>query len=87
MASKATLKKMKSMFNGDLPIVNALVITGFENGNFIRSVVPVEVLTVNFNTQTMRVRYIAAVMSPEEEILTCDIDYAPFMESYKVVKQ
>lgn len=95
MPSKATLKKMKNMFNGDLPIVNARVMVGIKktpseknDGTFdierIMEVIPVEVLSVSFNTNNMRVRYIASIYSEEKEIRTDDIDADPFFEKFKI---
>lgn len=94
MPSRATQKKMDKMFNGCLPIVNAKVQVGIHktsNGDgtirieHIYDVIPVEVLTINFNTGGMRVRYIASIYSDEPEIRSVDIENTPYLEKYKVV--
>lgn len=90
MASVATSRKMKKMFDGTLPIVEASVITGLvrhqtETGSrleYIFETIPVEVLTVNFNTGGMRVRYIASIYSESPEIRTVDINNTPFLEKF-----
>lgn len=88
MASKATLKKIQNMFDGSLPITNAKVLTGIiktklENGTFdikhVYEVIPVEVLSVSFNTCNMRVRYVASIWSDEPKIETTDIDASDFL--------
>ena len=95
MPSKATLKKMKNMFNGDLPIVNARVMVVIKktpseknDGTFdierIMEVIPVEVLSVSFNTNNMRVRYIANIWSDDKKIEVTDISANPFFEKYKI---
>lgn len=95
MPSKATLKKMENMFNGDLPIVNAEVIVGIvktpseKSGidfdiKYVAETIPVEVLSVSFNTNNMRVRYIANIWSDEPKIETTDISADPFFEKFKI---
>ena len=96
MPSKATLKKMESMFNGDLPVVNAEVIVGIKKVptpldypydfdiQHITEVIPVEVLSVSFNTNNMRVRYIANIWSDDKKIEVTDISANPFFEKYKI---
>lgn len=88
MASKATLKKIQNMFDGSLPITNAKVLTGIvktklENGTFdikyVHSIIPVEVLSVSFNTRNMRVRYVASIWSDEPKIEITDIDASDFL--------
>lgn len=93
MASKATLKKMKEMFNGDLPIVKAKVKTGIiktpkTDGSFytdyVFNEIDVEVLTVNFNTGGMRIRYIANIWGNGDSIESCDISNESFMKIIKI---
>lgn len=95
MPSKATLKKMENMFNGDLPIVNAEVIVGIvktpseKEGvtydiKYVTETIPVEVLSVSFNTNNMRVRYIANIWSDDTKIEVTDISANPFFEKFKI---
>ena len=89
MPSKATLSKMKTMFDGSLPITTAKVKTGIiktliEKGNYdinyIFETIPVEVLNISFNTGNMRVRYIASIWSEVPNIEYVDIDATDFIE-------
>jgi hypothetical protein len=86
---------MENMFNGDLPIVNAEVIVGIvktpseKSGidfdiKYVTETIPVEVLSVSFNTNNMRVRYIANIWSDEPKIETTDIGANPFFEKFKI---
>ena len=93
MASKATLKKIQNMFDGSLPITNAKVLTGIiktklDNGTndikYIHSIIPVEVLSVSFNTCNMRVRYVANIWSDEPKIETVDIDASDFLSKLTI---
>jgi hypothetical protein len=71
------------MFNGDLPIVNANVTVGYTNDSYVREVISVEVLTVNFNSGSMRVRYMAKLFGELPSINTADISNEPYLESLK----
>ena len=83
MKSKATIKKEESMFNGDLPIVKANVTVAYsKETGYIKEVIDVEVLTVNFNSGSMRVRYLKKIFGDEASIQTADISNTPFMEKY-----
>ena len=84
MKSKATIKKEKEMFNGSLPIVIAKVMTGYVNKEYVFKEIAVEVLTVNFNSGTMRVRYMAKIFEDVKTIQTNDISNKPFMSGYKI---
>ena len=78
MKSKSTLKKEAEMFNGVLPVVDAEVtVERQQKGNTIKTI-PVEVLTVNFNTGTMRVRFMGKVYSDDWSIVVDDIDNTPY---------
>lgn len=90
MPSKATLSKMKTMFDGSLPITTAKVKTGIiktliEKGNYdinhIYETIPVEVLSISFNTGNMRVRYVASIWSEAPSIECVDIDATEFIEN------
>ena len=82
--SKATLKKEALMFNGDLPIVKAKVRTGYDSPSesYLFEEIDVEVLTVNFNTGGMRVRYLAVMFNSDGDtsIQSCDISNEPYMK-------
>ena len=93
MSSKASLKKMENMFDGSLPIVNAEVVVRIEKipsetqvGTFdiihVRDYIPVEILTLNFNTKTMRVRYIAALHCDEPTVQCVDICAKKVLENF-----
>jgi hypothetical protein len=84
--SKSTLKKEAEMFNGSLPIVNAKVKIGYDKNTeeYIFGEIPVEVLTVNFNTYGMRVRYMAAIHTEEKTIQTANISLEFFIKQYSL---
>ena len=75
MPSKATLKKMNSMFNRDLPITKMRVISHYDyvQEQYVFAEQDVEVLTINFNTCSMRVRYISKRFSDTETIQCEDV--------------
>ena len=75
MRNKATVRKIDKIFNGDLPIIKTKVIVAYDKvqDKYIYDEIPVEILTINLNTQSMRVRYIANIWNKEPEIKCCDI--------------
>lgn len=48
---------------------------------YIRDVIEVEVLTVHFNKQTMRIRYIKNSYG-EGKVTTCNINAEPYFDKY-----
>jgi len=85
MPSKATIKKMKTMFNGSLPIIKANVIIEYDGSNctYIYDTIEVEVLTINLASGSLRVRYIANIWG-ELEIRCEDIYDSEYIE--KILK-
>lgn len=83
MISKSTQKKMTNMFNGDLPIIEENVPVKYDriNNQRIYSKIPVEILTINFNTGSLRVRYIASIFSEVEKIEVTDIFNVDYVNS------
>lgn len=75
---------MKSKSNLTNPRVIANVIVGYYGNEYTRKDIEVEVLTVHFNTGTMRVRYKASIHSDTLETRTEDISNKAFLDAYNI---